>query len=285
MTNTVTVFVRPTNPGAAPYASGVTNSNGTIRSTSNSTPTGMTVMVTTYPSGNHPALTPSTPAQGLNSFPLGADTSYAISVVAIGSGAPSLQSIASVNTSQTIWGNGAATDPRGLNVNCYPKNGPAFGTVYMANSATGGTGAQYKGQGLFPCHSDMSLAFSATANGLDGAIFANSGTSGPFKIGVSRYDGSVFVGDFSAAAATVWMFDPYLANATQVLGPLGNAAGVLAGVHGEINGHPCTTGSLATGNLVLYTFDNTLPTPSTLQSWFGGLAGAIGYAAPIITAH
>ena len=70
------------------------------------------------------------------------------------------------------------------------------------------------------------------------------------------------------------MCDPYLRSSvtpTKILNGLGTNA---VPVHGGFYGRAVTTGSLAAGNLVLYTFDNTMPSVATNST--GGKAGAIG---------
>ncbi|HEY3863904.1 MAG TPA: hypothetical protein VGO59_18670 [Verrucomicrobiae bacterium] len=255
---------------ASPYASGVTNNSGTIQYYLNSATPGMVVTVTTYPSGGHPALTPAMPAQGLNSFPLGGDTSYSISVFAVGSGAPALETIAPANVGNTNW---SSPDPRGIAVDTTPTNGSTFGAVYVASSASG-TG---HGKGLFAFNSDMSYAFGTTSTGAYGTTWTAGGTSGPFKLSVSAYDGSVYANDETAANANVWQCDPYLRSA---IAPVQVLAGLGANVpiHGQEYGRSVATGTLAGGNLVLYTFDITMP--SVVSNSLGGSQGAIGAFAP-----
>lgn len=260
---------------AAPYASGFTNiivgTTTNIAYWLNTTPgAGDVVTITTYPSG---ASTTATPVQGSNQFTLPTgDTSYSVSINHIGSGAPAIESIASANSANTSWG--GSPDPRGMDVNCYPSNGPTFGTVYMAN---GGAGTGH-GLGLFPTHSDMSYAFGATSAGLDSSTFSGgSAGSAPYKVSVSRVDGTVLVSAIDPTVGTVYSLDPYLKTATMLLSK-GNGT-----VHGEIYGQPRCTGSLAQGNFVLYTYDYTIAGVASNLDNFSG--GAIGFGASYFTSY
>jgi len=270
---------------AAPYASSCTNLNSsTIVYYLNAAPAAGSVTVTTYPSGGHPTLSPASPVQGANTFVIGtgsslsSDTSYSITCTKTGTGTPSAEAIASANIPQTSWG--GQPDPRGVAVNCYPTNGPSFGCVYMANAAAYSVSGnnRSKGLGILPCHSDMSYAFGATTAGLGSASFSGgSSGSAPYKLSISRYDGSVVVGSIDPVVGGVVQFNPYMQSPTTLLPKGQNTSGsATSPYHGEIYGAPKTTGTLANGNLVLYTFDYTMPTPATVTSAFGGLKGAIG---------
>lgn len=266
---------------AAPYASGCTNVNATtVVYYLNSAPASAgSVVITTYPSVTAVASgsrLPATPVQGANTFIIATagDTSYTIAVTQTGTGTPARETIAAANSVNTSWG--GSPDPRGMAVNADPTNGPIFGSVYEANGAAG----TLHGLGLFPTHSDMSFAFGATTAGLDSASFSGgAGGSAPYKLSVSRYDGSVVVSSIDPTVGGVIQFNGYLqsSSATTLLPKGQNTTGTLASpYHGELYGSSKTTGTLAAGNLVLYTFDYTMPTPATVNSTFGGLAGAIG---------
>lgn len=256
---------------AAPYASGCTNTTGAmtggvINYYLNETPAAGAVTITTYPSGN--TMTPASPTQGLNSFTMpGNDTSYAISVSQTGSGAPSIESVASPNQANTNYGN---PNPRGLAVNTSPTNGATFGTIYVSTAAGGGT--QLRGIAGF--NSDFSWAFGNTAAAY--STFWNSDTAGdgPFRLGVNTTDGSVWVCDYSGTFGGVWQLDPYLrasVTPTQIFDSTSADATHNAAYAVE------ATGSTANGNLVLYTYDFNLT--STAGNSTGGSAGGIGFGA------
>jgi hypothetical protein len=111
---------------ATPYASGVTNNNGTIQFILNEG--GGTVSVV-FEDGttNTMGVLPS----GAQSFPLGAHTSYSIYVTKLGNGTPVL---ISTDTNQfNVW-----NSPRGVDVNKNAKLGYLFGRTYVGSSAAGG---------------------------------------------------------------------------------------------------------------------------------------------------
>lgn len=242
----VGALVSATTVEATPYASECTNISGTIQYYLNETPTSVTV---TYEDGTHPlSMNPATPAVGLNSFPLGTHTSYTISVNKVGAGTPiQLSSDANIYCQ---W-----PSLRGLALNSNPKSGN-FGRIYIGSSASGSGKAN---KGIYVLNSDQSSLLGGT-NGLTTSFWANSSTSGPYRMSVGRQDDNLYVGDLSSANAGVYQFDPNLAlSAVQVLGGLGNTAGQAIGVHGEEIGSPKVLGSSAAGNLVLYTTDYVMP--------------------------
>jgi hypothetical protein len=231
---------------ATPYASECTNNSGTIQYYLNETPTSVTI---TYEDGTHPAsMTPATPAVGLNTFPLAGHNSYTISVNKTGAGTP-VQISSDANT-YCKW-----NSPRGVDINNNPAT-PLFGRIYIDNSAAG-----TKGKGFFVLNSDQSTLIGGTT-GVNGANTPTgvwqASSSSPYRMGVAK-DGTVYVGDFTAAGATVWQFDPnFNAFTNQVLAGLGTNAGESAGVHGEFFGAPRAIGSTNAHNLVLWTADSTL---------------------------
>lgn len=230
---------------ATPYASGLTNVSGTIRFILNESADNVGVSFDNGTATNNlGALT-----AGVNSFSLGTHTNFAIYVAKVGAGSPVLLS---ADTNSSVKYNA----PRGVAVNSNPKN-RHFGLVYAANSTPGGTGAATKGRGIYAFNADLSDAFGRGTNA-SAAVFSSASSSSPYRLGLGP-DGSLYIGDFSTAAATVWGFDGDVLVGTNVLGIIGQTAGLAAGYHGDISGAPCVTGSLATGDLVLYTADASLP--------------------------
>ena len=256
---------------AAPYASGVTNNSGTIQSYLNAAPAAGALTVTTYPSGAHPVLTPSTPIQGLNSFPLGADTSYSISVSNHGTGLATQQAIASANQANTNY---SAPNPRGLAVNTSPTNGALFGTVYVAVAGAGGG----KNVGMFGFNSDFSFAF-----GLNNSAYTSTldRRRRPLSSQCKQVtDGSVWVSDYAGGDSDEWHVSirPYLRSSVPPFMVFNTAgyAGVGSGVYSHIYA-PVANGSIANGNLVLYAYDYDLEADST--NILGGTDGAVGFGA------
>ncbi len=237
----VGVLLSSLNAHATPYASEVTNISGTIQYYLNETPDSVVV---TFEDGSHGTLNPATPAVGANSFALGSHTSYKIAVSKVGAGTP-VQISTDTNTF-CVWGT-----PRGVDINANPTNGSLFGRIYIDNSGSGS-----KGRGIYILNSDTTSLAGGTT-GLATGVFSPYGSpSSPYRLGIGRDDNNVYVGDLTSGGATVWQFDPNVSAFTnQVLGGLGYTAGTAIGVHGEIFGRPVATGSLATGNLTLFTTD------------------------------
>ncbi len=236
---------------AHPYASGITNTSGTISFILNENAGSLTVTLTNNGTGHSAILvgtggTSTSTTVGTNagaqSFSLSQNlvtySNYAISVSKTGSGTPSL--IASV----------ARSSGRGVAVNRNPKS-PYFGHVYSVQSNAG----------LFDNNSDLSPIHSSVQTA--GVIWQASGPAdSPYRISVAA-DDYVMAGDAStnANAAAVWRINPTLQISQLFLGPPGEAAGLAAGIHGTIQSRPLLTGTVAGGNAVLYEVDGDLQPP------------------------
>ena len=123
---------------ATPYASGVTNSNGTIFFWLNE---GGSTVTVKFDDGSlstsfNGVSSGTNVASGQYSFALGSHTNYSISVYKVGAGVP------------TLIGSAAFT-PRGVDVNKNPQS-PYFGRVYGDASGAGG---------IYALNPDMSLSF------------------------------------------------------------------------------------------------------------------------------
>ena len=235
---------------AHPYASGVTNNSGTIKFILNeSADNGYVLFDNGTVSNNLGAL-----SKGVQTFALTTHTNYSIGVFKVGSGGAAQ---ISVDASNTVKFTSAAA--RGVAVNSNPKD-RHFGLIYTLNSTAGGSGLAAKARGIYIFNADTSDAFGRGATA-SGTVFNSGSASSPYRVGIGP-DQTVYVSDFSTVAATVWQFDPDVSTPstwTNVLGIIGENAGIAAGYHGDISGKPCVTGSLTTGNLVLYTADAALP--------------------------
>jgi hypothetical protein len=169
-----------------------------------------------------------------------------------------------------------------MDINKNPSIGSLFGRMYVANSGPGGTafGAPtFKGQGLYALNIDQSDALGYGTNAQATALFAPGGQAspgGPWQLRVNA-DGTVLVGDDSPANSGLWQFSTDLLSHIQVLAGVGDAASVPAGIHGRQFGTPLMTGSLAAGNLVLYTGDDTLGVPSDTNCIKGPLTSPGSY--------
>jgi hypothetical protein len=247
---------------ATPYASEVTNNNGTIQFYLNESNATITV---TYEDGstnaNFNGFTAGTnlPA-GPYSFALAGHTTYAISVFKVGSGVPSvIKTLVQSGTQRGV----------AVNVNI---GSPYFGRVYWVNG----------GVGVWVLNPDLSFTYTSTARTAGVTTFGSSGTgtgSSPYRLSVATND-YVIVGDASTGGAAVYLMDPAIATNQLLLGPVGNAAGTAAGSHGTIVGPPMITGSLAGGNLTLYQIDGELAPFNSIQVYQFGTTNTPPWITP-----
>lgn len=242
---------------ATPYASGLTNNNGTVSFYLNEGGGNVTVTYedgTTNPSLNGFTTGTNLPT-GLQSFSLAGHTGYAISVAKIGSGVPTQ---ISVDTNVfCLW-----PSPRGVSANQNPQYGSLFGRVYVDNSSPGDAAPNTKGRGLYALNADLSEALGKGTNASGTGQFSLSGSSSsPYRIRVAP-DNTLLVDDFSTADAALWQFAPDLSSSNLVLSTIGENAAVAAGIHGDMFGTARMSGSLAKGNLVLWVADGGLPVGS-----------------------
>ncbi|WP_428305895.1 PEP-CTERM sorting domain-containing protein [Lacipirellula sp.] len=167
--------------------------------------------------------------------------------------------------------------PRGISVSNNP-NAPNFGTTYVANSNTGALVASgtypartLAGEGLYALRSDGSDAYGFADAGQNPMIdgfpawstnpgpTAPTGLNSPFRPYVAS-DGSVYVSDYSDLNGSVIQIAPNLSTGINVLPgftgvtplPSGQNHGSTTSVHVE--------GSLAGGNLKVFTVDEDLTT-------------------------
>jgi hypothetical protein len=259
---------------AHPYASSVTNNNGTIQFILNENATSVTV---TFNNGtvtnNLGAL-----AKGSNGFSLGSYTNYAITVYKVGSGFTQISSDSS-NAVQFIG-------PRGVGVNQNPQR-PNFGRIYVCSAWASGVvqdngAVEYTGngrtvgQGMYLLNSDMSDAIGQGTNALLGNIWLGTTPRySPYRVFVGT-DDSVYVADlagsytaslgttglsYSPPGGGIWWAAPDFSSTTNLFNT-NDLATVYDGVFGLY-----VTGSLAAGNLVITAQEWTL-TGSTMDGTF-----------------
>lgn len=256
---------------ASPYASGVTNNNGTVQFFMNEA--GATVNVifednTTNAMGVLP--------KGATNFLLGAHTSYQIICTKLGNGTPAL---ISSDTGFCVW-----NSPRGVDVNKNAKLGNLFGRVYIGNTGANAT-RQWGIYGLtpdlsanafFPAPGTNAMTATVTvppgstnwvghwapdANAVNSAGVSAPNTSGPYRMTIAP-DNSLYVTDFGTPGGGLWQFGPNFEFTNLVLYPVGENQGIAAGTHGDPIG-VFTTGSLATGDLKVFTADPGLGAPGS----------------------
>ena len=257
-------------PGAQahPYASGLTNRSGTIYFLLNESASDVSIVY-----GNGAATNDlGALSQGINSFGLSYQsvgyTNYSIVVTKAGAGSPSQISVDATNNS--IYG------PRGVAVNRNPRTGH-FGRVYVCN-ANAGVGvpapSQFTGRGMYILNADTSDALGrGTNSSLGGITLGSSTTYAPYRPFVGP-DDSVYVGDSGGGGsggggASVWKADPDIISATPVF-----EYGLSTTNFGACQSTPFVTGSLASGNLVVYCLMWNYPQGATYNDLYEYSIGA-----------
>jgi hypothetical protein len=250
-----------------PYASGVTNNNGTITFHLNETVTNgqVYVLFDSASVSNVPAGIPNNGtnvARGVYSFSLGTHSNYAINIFNIGTGKGT--QISPNPATGSVATNFDLFAPRGVGVNRNPKS-PYFGTIYIPNGAAGSDAIRGAVQrGIYAIHADGTdrfgygnTAMPPAGTGTDGVSikWGGSTTFGPYRAFVGP-DDMVYVSDGSGAGSAVgggvWMLSPDL-KTVKALFPYNGATGadgVLVAALATI-----ARGSYANGTLDLYTLE------------------------------
>jgi hypothetical protein len=193
--------------------------------------------------------------------------------------------------------------PRGLAVNHNPSS-PYFGRIYVANATSGTVSNGFSGSpravgdGLYLLNSDFTDALGQGDEPLTGGLDFTAGLDlAPYRLSVGQ-DDNVYVCDFSETNGGLYVVNADVApgSGTNVLGgpadgsfPVGNSR-----IHGSIAA-AVVEGSLAASNLVAYVIDEDLQTDRAdpvrqMQNslWqhnlFGTLPGA-PYDFPILLVH
>lgn len=230
---------------AHPYASGLTNNNGTISWVLNESATDVQIL---FDNGTVTQDLGSAPVVGTNLFALGTHTNYAIVVQKTGLG--SLNQISSdANVNNNFSG------PHGVAVNTNFHNSN-FGRVYVANAGSGTVNGRATTPGVYVVDAASGDVYGrgATAATAGMTFGSSSGTGfGPDKLSVGP-DDSVYVGDSgNGAIGGVWLVSAALTTSTELFGPgkpTTNSA--TRGTNfGRFIGTPNVTGSLTAGNLSL----------------------------------
>jgi hypothetical protein len=232
---------------AHPYASGVTNDNGTIRFILNEGGATVYVVFEDGTTNNSFGVLP----RGGTNFLLGAHTSYSIYVVKTGDGNP-----AQISNDSDQWA--IYANPRGVSVNRNPKTS-FFGRIYAGSVGNGGFAygtPGYKPQGLFYFNADFSAGALGTNQTPASGFF---GGSGPWRIRVCP-DNDLLVGDFSGNGS-LYKFSPDLLSHITIFNSTQPA-----GIHGDGEGTAFITGTLEDGNMTLYVPDSGMGIPNTVAA-------------------
>ncbi len=248
---------------ATPYASGLTNSNGTISFILNESADSVKVIFDGGASTSDlGALT-----AGKHSFSLGAATAFRIAVTKIA--APGyLQGVLnqiSVDTNVFV----TFVNQRGVAVNKNPTS-PYFGRIYVSVGATGAnaTSGRSVGDGIYVLNADQTDALGQGNIALTGGLaFSTTSAESPHRL-VLGPDDNLYINDWSDATGTLYVTDPNVSGGANVLDGTGGPFPITsARIHGSISAAH-VEGSLATGDLVVYVIDEDLQTDrdSTTQS-------------------
>ena len=243
---------------ATPYASALTNNAGTVSFILNEAADDVKIIygTTTNLLGSKPA--------GLVTANVGASSPFSVQVTknsGIG------YKTAASNWSGTISWAGKlqiSTDPvlarfpnpRGVAVDRNPGS-PYFGRIYVANSTAGTTttGARAVGRGLYCLNADFSDSPNAYGNTAKtaGLTFATSANS-PFRLSVGQ-DNLVYISDYSDANGSVYRCNGDLLGGEMVLATVGGNSPLPGTQNHGSTLKAIAEGSLAAGNLKIYTID------------------------------
>jgi photosystem II stability/assembly factor-like uncharacterized protein len=250
------------NAKAHPYASGVTNVAGRINFILNENAGDVKILFDNGTVTNDLGAL----SRGQQPFNLSPHTNFSIVVSNAGSGVFAQTSVDS-NALVSFLG------PRGVAVNRNPANS-YFGRIYVDNANPGAVGGRTVGRGLYLLNADQSDAVGQGTNARTAGIALSTAPNGttysPYKINVGP-DGQVYIEDAMTNTCTLWMTDPNVTVATQVLNDIGllqctniNNAGVPNAVHGRGISKPVVRGSLAAGNLAVYEIDPDWPPSNSI---------------------
>jgi len=150
--------------------------------------------------------------------------------------------------------------PRGVTVNRDPAS-PYYGRTYVVEP-TGGLCASGRTttEGLYLLNADQSSAVGQGDTGLKGGV-AWGTTNSPYRAEVGP-DGNVYISDWSDSHSGLWMADPNVAAATEVLDSTGRDTAGLNATHGSISSTMVEgVGAART----IYTIDEDFPNSTSAQ--------------------
>lgn len=266
---------------ATPYASSVTNDNGTIRFILNEDAGDVGVTFNNGTSSNNLGAL----LKGPNSFNLDTATNFQIYVSKTSAPGFVRTNGANINVAGTTNAAGAvipnslgfsnqiSSDAntlmyfwagRGITVSRDPKS-PYFGRIYVANATVGTTSsngiARTLGDGIYVLNPDQTDALGQGDTPLNGGLdFATGGASSPYRLTIGQ-DNNLYISDWSDSVGSLYVTDPNVTVGQNVLG--GDVGGLVpvgtTRVHGSISA-AIVEGSLANNNLKAWVVDEDLQT-------------------------
>jgi len=262
---------------AHPYASGITNTAGTISFYLNETADTVGVY---FPDNNSTNFLGSGLTAGVHSFALGAGTnSYVITVKKAGSGAPNQISSDANNFNKFFGGRCVAVNPHPTTSN--------FGRIYVGNGSAGTTLSRSVQKGIYVLNADQSDAVGqGNLSRSAGITWGTSSTSyAPYKLSVGP-DDYVYIADATTDGAQMYRANADISGTADSLlsgrGLLATPGGATVNGtpnvnHGRVASSPIAYGSLAAGTLQVYDVDIDLPPLLYIQRYDIN-AGPLPYA-------
>ncbi|HEY7088522.1 MAG TPA: PEP-CTERM sorting domain-containing protein [Tepidisphaeraceae bacterium] len=256
---------------ATPYASGITQSAGTVTFNLNESATDVTVLLDGVPTSLGAM------SVGSHSFALGGASTFS---VAVSNSATTAGYFYATGLTSGIAGikdgtpNGAVlqissdanprnsfNSPRGIAINRNPANGSLFGQVYVSNSTSGSSIAgRFLSDGIYVNGADGSDPLAQGDGALDGGISDFSfNSNAPFRLALDS-EGFLYISNPDNTFGTVYRTDAAVASGTNLLvggGLSGPTQPTDSQNHGSV---PAlyVEGTAAAGNLKLYTIDEDL---------------------------
>ena len=158
--------------------------------------------------------------------------------------------------------------PRGVTVNTNPANGALFGRIYVSNATEGTTVGlptpiRDTGDGIYVLNPDRTDALGQGSTALNGGLTFGAAAS-PWRLALDDA-GFLYIADWEDDTGTVYRTDANVAGGVNMLAGQGAGGPIAPDTtlnHGSVGGL-AVRGSLAGGNLTLWTVDEDLSPSAT----------------------